>query len=515
MSREVFICHSSEDKQIANAICHHVEAAGVRCWIAPRDVRPGANWDEEIVDAIESCRAMVFIFTENANESPHVLDELHNAATNGLTIVPVRLADVLPSKALKLMLSRRHWLDAMTPPLESHLKRIANEVSSLLGITDNDSPPDAEPASDRHINVESSGEKKVSQSESQTSQGVRLAAATAFGAVALGAILWGSGLLGTRKSADDHFLQGKLYEGLGENDAAIREYQKAISLDPEQAHYHQWLGAMLVAQGEDYPRAITVLDQAIALGESQSGVDLDSYYHWRGKAHFDSQALDAYEKAFCDFKEARDLNPEYATNHYWLGRARVALGKNTEAINDLREAVKLDPEDAYNQHELGVRLAEHGSSEEDKREAVSALTEAITLGKKLDGYDRVASDYFWRGRARITLGEHQESVEDFRNAVKRDPSDVYYQHWLGSQLSQHGLTNADLEQAVIALTESIRLSREQSLDVTLDHYWRGRAHFALNDFVAAIEDFEVANGLDPENSDISEWLERARAATAH
>ena len=38
MNHNVFISHSSHDKEIANAICHYLEDGGIRCWIAPRDI---------------------------------------------------------------------------------------------------------------------------------------------------------------------------------------------------------------------------------------------------------------------------------------------------------------------------------------------------------------------------------------------------------------------------------------------------------------------------------------------
>ncbi|MDR0948902.1 MAG: toll/interleukin-1 receptor domain-containing protein, partial [Lachnospiraceae bacterium] len=44
MAYDVFISHSSVDKSIANAICHTLEANGMRCWIAPRDIPAGTNY---------------------------------------------------------------------------------------------------------------------------------------------------------------------------------------------------------------------------------------------------------------------------------------------------------------------------------------------------------------------------------------------------------------------------------------------------------------------------------------
>ena len=44
MKADVFISHSSKDKHVADAICAVLERRGLRCWIAPRDVTPGASW---------------------------------------------------------------------------------------------------------------------------------------------------------------------------------------------------------------------------------------------------------------------------------------------------------------------------------------------------------------------------------------------------------------------------------------------------------------------------------------
>ena len=40
-----------------------MEAKGVRCWMAPRDILPGADWGESIIDAINDAKAMVLVFS--------------------------------------------------------------------------------------------------------------------------------------------------------------------------------------------------------------------------------------------------------------------------------------------------------------------------------------------------------------------------------------------------------------------------------------------------------------------
>jgi hypothetical protein len=59
MAHDVFLSYSSKDKPVADATCAVLEGRGIRCWMAPRDITPGADWGESIIDAIQGARAMV------------------------------------------------------------------------------------------------------------------------------------------------------------------------------------------------------------------------------------------------------------------------------------------------------------------------------------------------------------------------------------------------------------------------------------------------------------------------
>ena len=72
MAHDVFISYSTENKVMADAVCHGLEARGIRCWIAPRDVKGGRDFAEAIIDAIGEARAMVLVFSSHANASPDV-----------------------------------------------------------------------------------------------------------------------------------------------------------------------------------------------------------------------------------------------------------------------------------------------------------------------------------------------------------------------------------------------------------------------------------------------------------
>jgi len=63
MTHDVFISYSSKDKPIADAICANVEATGIRCWIAPRDIAPGEDWPTAITKTISHSRILVLVFS--------------------------------------------------------------------------------------------------------------------------------------------------------------------------------------------------------------------------------------------------------------------------------------------------------------------------------------------------------------------------------------------------------------------------------------------------------------------
>jgi TIR domain-containing protein len=132
LSFDAFISYSSKDKPVADAVCARLESAGIRCWIAPRDVLAGTSYGEAIIDAIHAAKVMVLVFSSNANTSGHIPKEVERAVSNGLAILPFRIEDVAPGKSLDYFIGSVHWLDAMTPPLEKHLDDLVATVQKLL-----------------------------------------------------------------------------------------------------------------------------------------------------------------------------------------------------------------------------------------------------------------------------------------------------------------------------------------------------------------------------------------------
>jgi hypothetical protein len=133
---KIFVSYSQSDRDCALELVSRVEADGLRCWIAPRDISPAADWAAEIVEAISAARIMVLVFSSRSNESAQVRREVERAVDKRVRILPFRIEDVLPAKSLEYFLSAQHWLDAFPGPSDSHYARLCMHLRAWLGSED-------------------------------------------------------------------------------------------------------------------------------------------------------------------------------------------------------------------------------------------------------------------------------------------------------------------------------------------------------------------------------------------
>jgi len=129
---DVFISYSSIDKAAADTVCSVLEQNGISCWIAPRNITPGVDFAEAIIDGLRSSKVFVLVYSSNSNNSKQVIREVDRAVDSGLPVINLRLEDVPLSKQLEYYLSSVHWLDAMTPPLEEHVNKLSGVVKIFL-----------------------------------------------------------------------------------------------------------------------------------------------------------------------------------------------------------------------------------------------------------------------------------------------------------------------------------------------------------------------------------------------
>lgn len=108
---DVFISYKSEDEALAMRVRAVLEANGVPCWIAARNIQPGANYAVDIPAAIESASVFVLVLTEQAQESPWILKELDSAIASRKLILPLLFGKFKLNRAITFLLTGVQYYD--------------------------------------------------------------------------------------------------------------------------------------------------------------------------------------------------------------------------------------------------------------------------------------------------------------------------------------------------------------------------------------------------------------------
>ncbi|MDX2015853.1 MAG: tetratricopeptide repeat protein [Myxococcaceae bacterium] len=168
--------------------------------------------------------------------------------------------------------------------------------------------------------------------------------------------------------SDEHNSRGIELADRGWLDEAVKEFKKAIELDPNSAHAHDNL-ATVYAEKKQFREALEEYLTAIKL-EPDSAT-----------AHYNLAVFlstHGNEFAVSQYQEAIGLEPDYPDAHLNLGLAHADDGRFDEAMKELRIAIELDPQDPFPRHELAAILMDEG----DYRGAITHLKEVTRLEPK-------------------------------------------------------------------------------------------------------------------------------------
>lgn len=122
-----FVSHSSKDSEVALGLCRELEKNGMGCFYAPRDIRSGYEYAEEIMRGIDSTDVVILILSSNSNISPHVLREVERAVSKNIPLIVYRIEDVILTKSMEYFLMSHQWLNGKT---ESYMD-IVNAVRNM------------------------------------------------------------------------------------------------------------------------------------------------------------------------------------------------------------------------------------------------------------------------------------------------------------------------------------------------------------------------------------------------
>lgn len=130
---QIFISHSSKDKDMAWELCVNLEKEGYGCWIAPRDIPAGCKYEVAIMKGIETCPVMIVVCTNNILDSDYMLDEVNAAKRRKKLIISTYMEEGFEfNEEYEFLLSRYQWVKMWDSPMKSHIAEISEAIDGAV-----------------------------------------------------------------------------------------------------------------------------------------------------------------------------------------------------------------------------------------------------------------------------------------------------------------------------------------------------------------------------------------------
>lgn len=152
----IFISHSSKEAEQATEICSELEKSGHTCFLAPRDIRSGCVYAEEILNGIDGSDIMLLLLSREANNSPHVLREVERAVSKKKSIIVYKMEDVTLSKSMEYFLMTHQWVNFKEDSGFDEIIRRVNEYAAAQS-ADNAVNPEQEKQISPTAEIKTSG----------------------------------------------------------------------------------------------------------------------------------------------------------------------------------------------------------------------------------------------------------------------------------------------------------------------------------------------------------------------
>lgn len=122
---DIFISYSHRDSQLARSLYSKLKDAGLRCFLAEKDIAAAERWESRIRDALRASQRILLIITPNSKDSHWVVAEAGAAWALDKPLVPA-LAYVNESELIAPIASHQARL-IQTP---EEIENLVNELSS-------------------------------------------------------------------------------------------------------------------------------------------------------------------------------------------------------------------------------------------------------------------------------------------------------------------------------------------------------------------------------------------------
>jgi TolB-like protein/DNA-binding winged helix-turn-helix (wHTH) protein/Tfp pilus assembly protein PilF len=200
-------------------------------------------------------------------------------------------------------------------------------------------------------------------------------------------------------SAEAHTVLAGLKHGDWDWKRAEAEYRRAIELNPNYDHAHQWYGQLLCEMGRmDEGVSQAVLAHNLDPLNRILGVDVGYRLYWQRR----------YAEAVAPIRQTLELDPNFTVGHRFLGQVYEQMGRYEEAISELRRAAELSHDNPIDLGALGHVLAISGRSALAKQ--ILVQLQQLSVRRHVSAFEPAL---VYAG-----LGRHQQALEWLEKAFE-------------------------------------------------------------------------------------------------
>ncbi len=552
---DIFISYSSKDRAQAEQLTELLASAGLSVWIDQSGLDAATSWSEEIVRAINGCRAFVVMLSPNSIVSHNVIKEVSLASEKRKKILPLDLEPVEIPESMQYALAGiqrspmtnidsiiralgKLGLEATQAPTMKLVKE-SDGRKSLMILPFEDLSPTADNewfangiATElisalsnvralRVIDQQTTKEFKSYKGHltvyakemsiryfiqgSVRKFGDQIKITSALLDIETGDHLWQDSLKGTMEDIFDiqETVAKKVVEGL----AVIltpEEEQKLDKKPTENAEaYEMWLKGREYFNRQtksDFERALSLFESAAHLDPSFASAYTAIANTCQGIYRLYGGSPNLLDRASEAAKKVRELEGETAQYYFVISGIAFSRSDAQEAIAYARRAVETDPKYAWGYDALGFVYEALGM----KEESVNAREEYVRLmeNERNAHFNLLVSLHELGDKERIRLAA-ERATPVFERYIRLNPDDYTARvnlaniHFYSGNPSS-AIAAAD-ELSAIETLDGLALYNLACLYLTCNAPDRGMEHLrgAVAKGFRAVEHFRRDHDLDP------------------
>jgi tetratricopeptide (TPR) repeat protein len=321
--------------------------------------------------------------------------------------------------------------------------------------------------------------------------------------------------------------RGHIKHNIRDYQGALQDLDVAIEINPQEKLYYA-NKATILNRLKSYDKAIISAEEALRLDPNyQIAKDMKALaLNARGNSKYNAND---YQGALQDYEDAIEIKPKEKL-YYAKAYALIQLNRYDEAILAVEEALRIDPNYKkvfvlnmmgvikFNANDYQGALQDFEAAIEinpqeklyyaNKADALIQLKHydeaifAVEKALRLDPNYQIAKDMkalalYARGNSKYNAKDYQGALQDYEAAIEINPKEKMYYADKAYALIQ--LKHYD--EAILAVEEALRLDPNCQIAVDRKAFAlneRGNSKYNANDYQGALQDFEAAIKINPQ-----------------